>query len=66
MTKRKERYQIVSSTDRKFIGREIDRAGCIADTEPGASVFVPTQVVDIGEGYIRLSNSNYSIEARKL
>lgn len=59
-----ESYQIISSTDRQFIGREIDTGGNIRGLDD--QFFTPTQVQQIGEGYIRLSNSNYSIEARKL
>ena len=58
-----ERFQIISTTDRQYIGREIDLAGVIAGLD--TQFFTPTQVSVIGDGYIRLSNSNYSIEARK-
>lgn len=58
------KFQIISTTDKQFVGREITIDGEIADLDE--QFFAPTQVIDIGENHIRLSNSNYSIEARKL
>lgn len=67
MTKPKKpviQYQIISSTDRQFIGCGIDLRGNITGLDD--QFFAPTQVSVIGAGYIRLSNSNYSIEAKEL
>lgn len=58
------KYQIISTTDKQFLGMEIDLEGLIAGIED--QPFTPTAIIEIDENHIRLSNSNYTIEARKV
>ena len=58
------KYQIISTTDKQFLGMEIYLEGLITGIEDQS--FTPTAIIEIDENHIRLSNSNYTIEARKV
>jgi len=56
--------RVVETTDGKYIGLVFD------DTKPLKSpdgiTFHPTKVQDLGGGYVRYSNSNFSVLAKTI
>lgn len=56
--------QIMSTTDRKYIGRKVVLSDGTVHLEPGVKIKVHTIMET--ENCVRLSSSNYVIDARKL
>ena len=59
------KQQIVETTDGKYIGLIFDDAqkGFIS---PDGIPFTPTKIQDLGDGYIRYSNTHYVVLAKGL
>lgn len=58
------KYVITDSTDKQFLGREIEYDGELFE---GISEFIPDgAAMRISEGFLRLHNSNYSIDIKEV